>query len=283
VLQGIAATVDEYACQIVSFGGGVQSTALLVLAAQGKIPYRTFLFANVGDDSESPGTLRYVRSVAQPFAVAHGLELQELRRYRLRGKHAGEPVTLWQQLVNPQSRTIGIPVRMMPSGAPGQRRCTVDFKIRVIYRELRRRGATRERPALVALGISLDEIQRAKPGRDPRLPAQVRTYPLLDLGLDRAACIRLIQNAGLPVPPKSSCFFCPYHDMAAWQQLAQQHPSLFEKACWLEDVLRERAKRLGRGDIWLTSAKRPLREVVFMDQLPFPGIGDDCDSGYCFS
>lgn len=34
-----------------SFDGGVQSTAALVLAAQGKPDYRTFLFCNVGDDS----------------------------------------------------------------------------------------------------------------------------------------------------------------------------------------------------------------------------------------
>jgi hypothetical protein len=274
----------DYACRVISFGGGVQSTALLVLAAQGRIPYQTFLFANVGDDSESPDTLAYIRQVAQPFAAAHGLELQELRRYWLRGERAGQQVTLWQQLVDPQSRTIGIPVRMMPSGAPGQRSCTVDFKIRVIYRELRRRGATRERPALVALGISLDEIQRAKPGQDPRLPAQVRTYPLLDLGMDRAACVRLIQEAGLPVPPKSACFFCPYHDMATWQQLAQQNPNLFAKACWLEDLLRERAKRLGRGDILMTRFKRPLREVVMIENVSaLPGQGDDCDSGYCFT
>lgn len=42
---------------IFSTGGGVQSTACLVLAAQGKIPYRTFVFANVGDKAESPATL----------------------------------------------------------------------------------------------------------------------------------------------------------------------------------------------------------------------------------
>jgi hypothetical protein len=34
----------------ISYGGGVQSTALLVLAAQRKIPYRSFIFANTGDE-----------------------------------------------------------------------------------------------------------------------------------------------------------------------------------------------------------------------------------------
>jgi hypothetical protein len=30
-------------------------------------------------------------------------------------------------------------------------------------------------------------------------------YPLIDLRLDRAACVQIIRQAGLPVPPKSSC------------------------------------------------------------------------------
>ncbi len=47
--------------RVCSYGGGVQPTALLVLAAQGTIDYRTFLFCNVGDDSEHPATLCYVR------------------------------------------------------------------------------------------------------------------------------------------------------------------------------------------------------------------------------
>jgi hypothetical protein len=37
-----------------SYGGGWQSTAALVLAAQGRLDYRVFVFANVRDDSEYP-------------------------------------------------------------------------------------------------------------------------------------------------------------------------------------------------------------------------------------
>ncbi|MGW1662787.1 hypothetical protein [Streptomyces microflavus] len=59
----------------ISYGGGVQSTALLVLAAQERIDFRTFLMANVGDDSEHPGTLRYLEEYARPFAAEHGIEL----------------------------------------------------------------------------------------------------------------------------------------------------------------------------------------------------------------
>lgn len=47
----------------ISYGGGVQSTALVVLAAQGVIDYPVALFSNVGDDSEYPATIDYVRNI----------------------------------------------------------------------------------------------------------------------------------------------------------------------------------------------------------------------------
>ena len=34
-------------------------------------------------------------------------------------------------------------------------------------------------------------------------------YPLIEWGWDREECKRQIAAAGLPVPPKSSCIFCP--------------------------------------------------------------------------
>ncbi|MFJ6212306.1 hypothetical protein ACIQGZ_03095 [Streptomyces sp. NPDC092296] len=69
----------------ISYGGGVQSTALLVLAAKREIDYTTFLFANVGDDSERPATLAYIRDFAAPFAADVGLELHRLQRTRRDG------------------------------------------------------------------------------------------------------------------------------------------------------------------------------------------------------
>lgn len=65
-----------------SFGGGVQSTAALVLASSSKLDYRTFLFCNVGEDSEHPDTLSYVHEIAVPFAAQHGLALIELQKVR---------------------------------------------------------------------------------------------------------------------------------------------------------------------------------------------------------
>jgi 3'-phosphoadenosine 5'-phosphosulfate sulfotransferase (PAPS reductase)/FAD synthetase len=266
--------------QAVSYGGGVQSTALLVLAAQQQIPFRVFLFANVGADSEHPATLAYVRDVASPYAERHGIKLVELHRTMLRGPNRGQQVTLYQHLTQPESRSVPIPVRMA-NGAPGNRSCTADYKIHVVGRWLREHGATAENPATVALGISVDEIERARPGIDPRSPYQNRIYPLLDLGLHRSDCRHVIADAGLPVPPKSSCWFCPFHDAEAWRRLKRETPDLFDRACQLEATLNERRAKLGRDAVWLTRSGRPLASSVD-DQLQIPGL-DGCDSGRCFT
>jgi hypothetical protein len=240
------------------------------------------VFADVGADSEHPATIAYVDQVARPFAERHGIDITTVRRIPTRGRFAGQPETLWGRLMHPDSRSLPIPVRMS-NGAPGTRSCTADFKIAPIGRWMRDHlGATRGDPAYVALGISVDEIERAQPGVDPRSPYQYRVYPLLDLGLRRADCRRVIQAAGLAVPPKSSCFFCPFHDAEAWARLARETPDLFDQACHLEATLTDRRKALGKDPVYLTRHGRPLAEVVTTAQLVLDGM-DGCDSGWCMT
>lgn len=268
----------------VSFGGGQQSTALLVLAARGEIDYQTFLFANVGDDSEHPATLRYINEHAQPFADRHDLNLRTLHRVGVRGARAGEGRTLMADLMRSTSRSIGIPVHLA-GGGPGTRQCTDRYKIGVIARELKRLGATAEDPATVAIGISLDEIHRAN--NRARIPYERVVYPLLDLGLRRTDCQRIIREADLPVPPKSACWFCPMKRPTEWHELRRTEPDLFERACALEDQLVERRVRLGKDAAYLTGLGRPLREAIpdGVDLLPLDdGDGDgSCDSGWCMT
>jgi len=91
--------------KVFSFGGGVQSTAALILAAQGCIDYKVFLFANVGDDSENPDTLAYIRGMSEPYAARNGIELHEIAR------KTNSRETLYQKTLR-ETRSIKIPVRM---------------------------------------------------------------------------------------------------------------------------------------------------------------------------
>ena len=267
---------------VISYGGGVQSTAMLVLAAQGRLGYDidAALFANVGDDSEHPATLDYVRGVAIPWAADRGLPVHELKRI----KRDGSAETLWGRLMKPESRSLPIPVRMPDTGAPGTRSCTKDFKIGVVGRWLKKNGASKDDPATVCIGISTDEITRVSNKRVE--PYERPVYPLIDLGLDRSACQRVIAEAGLPVPGKSSCFFCPFHRPQMWSEMRRDEPELFWKSADLEATLIARRHDLGRVPVYLTRFGKPLPEAVGEAQAMLPGFSPDidtCDEGYCWT
>lgn len=272
--------------RIVSYGGGVQSNALLVLAAQAKVDFKTFVFSNVGADSEYPKTLEYVHDVAMPFASQHGIDLIEVEK-KLRD---GSTETLRGRLTKAESRSIGIPVRMS-NGAPGNRQCTADFKIRVISKWLKANGASKDNPAVVALGFSTDEIQRVK-GYDPKYPTQRTVHPLIDLNLSRQDCAKLIVAAGLPMPPKSACYFCPFHSLTEWTRLAKEEPELFADAAHLEEVAQARRAEIGKDKVFFTRKGAEYR--MNLPQLVAPLLAqgvlvlDDeeetgCDSGSCFT
>jgi hypothetical protein len=233
-----------------SFGGGVQSVACLVLAAQGRIDYKTFVFANVGDDSEYPETMTYLRDIAIPYAEANGLQLVEVRKTLLEKLHR-------------TPRSIDIPVRMQ-NGAPGNRSCTADFKIKPVAKWMKANGATKDAPGTVGIGISTDEASRQKPSQ---LAHITNHYPLIDLGISRDDCKALIRDAGLPVPPKSSCWFCPYHDLKTWRHMLSTDKEHFDKAVALEALLNARRATLGKDNIYFSSRLVPLNEAVSMLHL----------------
>jgi hypothetical protein len=257
-----------------SYGGGVQSTAALVLAAEGKIDFNIFLFANTGDDSENPKSLVYVREVAMPYAAAHGIALHELSRI----KRDGTVETLYGRLTKAGARSIGIPVRMSESGAPGTRACTADFKIRVIAKWQKQHGATKAIPAICGLGISLDEIHRAR--SNSGIATQTLEYPLIDLRLSRQDCVNIIERAGLPVPPKSSCYFCPFHSRAFWARQQREEPELFAKSVDLERQMNAKRSVIGKDPVWLTSALVPLdMAIVDVGQMEFDWEPFACAGG----
>jgi hypothetical protein len=259
---------------IFSCGGGVQSTACLVLAAQGHIPYRTFVFANVGDQAESPETIEYISKVLKPYAAKHGIEWVDLQRKR----RDGTPIDLYDHLHRP-IRSIDIPVRMA-NGAPGNRNCTVEFKIKPIARWIKRNAPD----CVLGKGISTDEPHRATPSRES--DGYTSAYPLIELGLSRQDCLRLVAEAGLPQPPKSSCWFCPYKTTDQWITMRQERPELFERVIQLEEMLNAKRAAIGKVQVFISGRCKPL-SVAIPDQLGlFPSWVDEqdgCESGYCMT
>lgn len=260
-----------------SFGGGVQSTAVLVLQAEKRLPkpYDVFLFSNVGDDSEHPETIEYFNKIHKPFAEKHNIELLELKRI----KRDGTSPTLLEHVLT-QERSIDIPVHLT-GGGPGNRNCTATYKIKVIRKWQRQNGSSKENPAVCGLGISTDEIQRAR--THSGFDDQVLEYPLIDLGLQRKDCVNIIRNAGLPPAPRSACWFCPFHKKEEWRELKREYPDLFVKSVELEKILGDRRENLGKDRVFFTGRNKPLDEVID-DQLVLDfGGPETCDTGHCFT
>lgn len=275
----------------ISYGGGVQSTALVILAAQRHPRFEeamggqvtSAVFANVGDDSEHPKALAWVRDVVVPWAADHGVQIDIVRRV----KRDGTSPTLLEDHESPDTRSINIPLRMS-NGAAGNRNCSETWKIKPVARWLKEQGATKDDPALVAVGFSTDEIERVSRGRDTRYQRSV--FPLIDMMWDRSACQALnVATFGRPAP-KSSCFFCPYKRPSEFAVMRRDEPELFAKAVEVERTANRTRDRLGKDHVYLTRFAKPLDEAVAEAQTPLftddtwsdPGEAG-CDSGHCFT
>lgn len=269
--------------RINSFGGGWQSVAMLALQGQGKLPqpYDVYVFANVGNDSENPDTLAYVRDHVLPYCAAHGIQFVEVQKCR-RNKELDTVLTAIER----RKRSVVIPVKL-GKGGRAKRSCTPEFKIDVIDAWIR---GLEPRPERVEMGINIstDEWKRAKDrqwhnayNETPLGFWKRRDYQMLDLNISRDACPNIIARAGLPMPPKSSCWFCPFKRPNEWIQMQNARPDLFQKAIALEETLN--AKGLHDDAVYcLHRAGVPLKEAV-SGQMEFDFTFDDdnCDEGVC--
>ena len=270
--------------RVFSYGGGVQSNAVLALQAQGKLfePYDYFIFANVGEDSENPATIEYFEKIAKPFAEKHGIKFVMVQKTTY-----NKPETLCEYIKRAK-RSVPIPARMS-NGAPGNRSCTIDFKIKPINKWIKQQRFSN---AIIGLGISTDEIHRMRHERWHSLEGKrkigferKREHPLIHLRISRAKCKEIISDAGLPIPPKSSCFFCPFMRRNEWIELKRKNPTLFDKAVAIDEIINVKRKSINRDRVYLHVDLVPLRNAVG-NQMVLPGFlesdMDICESGFCF-
>jgi hypothetical protein len=274
--------------RIFSFGGGVQSTAVMVLQATGQLctSYDYFIFSNVGEDSESPATLAYIEQYTKPYAREHGIQFVEVQKL-----YKGKPDTLLSSIIR-NKRSVPIPARMS-NGAPGNRSCTNDFKIRVVDRWIKQHGYTH---ATVGLGISLDEFTRMRGeqwhdvenGQPPvKRPSSIqmllpifkpvpikppkprklgfwkrRQHPLIDMRINRLKCAEIILNAGLPIPPKSSCYFCPFMKRRERLEQRENEPILFFRTVLVEKLINKKRDAMGRDYVCIHPDNIPILEAT---------------------
>ena len=192
---------------ILSFGAGVNTFALMVMLVRDGAPLDGVVFADTG--GETPDTYESVE-VARDYLAEHQIPFTVVQGHRGKADLYGTALRR----------------RVIPSVK--WRWCTRDFKVNPIHRYYRQLGSHVNQ----YVGIGFDEIHRM---RDSREPYVTNLYPLIDNRLSRQDCINLISEAGLPVPERSGCYFCPFNSTERWLQVLKRHPALFDKAIALEE------------------------------------------------
>ncbi|NBS68052.1 hypothetical protein EBT31_03950 [bacterium] len=211
---------------VVSYGGGINSQALVIEAYRRGLQIDCILFANTG--SEMPWTLRQNEAM-NGWLAAHGMPLiEEVRWVREDGSFT--PLHEWCIANN-----------TLPSKAFGYAGCTSKWKQLPLDQEVRRRFGTQEILIERWIGYDADEPRRVQnlAGKDrqpfgPGGPEFMWRAPLAEWRMDRDACTALVRSTSLPFPMKSSCFMCPLMKPHEVVLLADHHPELLDLALFLE-------------------------------------------------
>lgn len=237
---------------------------MLTLIAGGTIPRPdAIIFADPGN--EKPETYSYLAEYAAPYAKENGLEIIVLGEEWITKHYAADLFTYCMEH------------RMLPGTWVIW--CTDRYKVKPLERWRRQyMGASKDNPIESWIGITTDEKRRATPSR---IPSEVKRYPLIELSMSRQDCEVAIVAAGLPVPPKSGCWFCPFQKKSAWQTMKRNDSEKFALALTLERNARHKDG---------TGAYLPmfgsLESVAAQDELP--GFDEaieaegECVTGSCF-
>lgn len=238
---------------IISYGGGINSTALVIAMVKTDQAFDAIIFADTGAEKES--TYATVQRLSDWLVSSGRSEI-----IRVRKTESLEDYCLDR--------------KMLPSLAYGFNQCSGDYKIKPIHRW----GKNWE-PAVecwngkekVIKCIGFDngprDLARSKKFRDDYPSKYQLRYPLIEMRLDRKLCETLIRNEGIEVPEKSCCFFCPAHKKAEVIELSKNHPDLFARAIVLEDTAKETlttAKGLGRNFSWKTLVENDAMQSNFL-------------------
>ena len=278
----------EITKHVISFGAGVQSTVMLLMADLEIITPRpeAAIFADTGWEPDTIYRhIEWMKTVCTIpiITVSSGKNLyNDTMKGVGKSGTLGTPIPVWML----DSRgNIGI----------NKRECTTDYKIVPITKQIReligRKTRARTGPAAIQwLGITTDESHRIKDSRHSWI---TNRWPLIEINLTRSDCIQWF-NKNYPGQPlvKSSCVGCPFHSDREWLRLYHDNPDQMQKAIELDEQIREpqrmKESKL-RNTPFLHRTATPLREKIEQleridrsgQQLPlFDGWGNECE-GHC--
>ena len=244
----------------VAYGGGSNSTALLLRFHELGIVPNLILFAYTG--GERPDVYKGIEQLNAWLPTVGMPEIIVVRK-------GGMQETLEENCLRKG---------MLPSIAYGFKSCSEKYKIRAqdkfctnfdLFREAWKSGEK----IVKVIGYDAGEERRAKIKANEKYDYW---YPLLEWGWYREECVAIIERYGF-TPVKSSCFFCPSMTKPEILALRDNNPDLLERALAMEDNAKanlQTVKGLGRRFNWrefLESVKNgEVPKDVYADRTETP-------------
>ncbi len=261
--------------RVLSFGAGVQSTALLHMMIEGLInPVDLIVFADTGWEPESVYShVEQCRIIADEYGIEWSTVSNDLGNAEL-------------SAVAGDANGVHVPYFTRFSGKSGmvRRTCTRLFKIEPIRREIKRRmglqkGERVKESVEMVIGISSDEKQRMTQPVEKWLK---HDYPLVNMRMTRLQCLDWMRDRGITIPAKSACVFCPYKKRADWHEMKMNDPESWRKAVSFDNAMRDRTN--DESQLFLLASLEPLETAKLITstreaQTEF-GFVDECE-GMC--
>lgn len=253
--------------RIISFGAGVQSTALILMSDRNEIDRADYaIFADTG---------------AEPKKVYDWLDFIETKvSIPIIRTNSGN---IYDDLMSDR-REISLPLFMLNAdGSQGftNRQCTNEYKIQPIKTKVREllglKAKQRAKQSVeMMIGISLDERHRMKNNQDKWIKNR---WPLIEKRMSRGDCVSYVEKILGKKPPRSSCLFCPFHNDKEWLAVKNGPADEWQKVIDVEKKLQE-SKKLNSIP-FLHRDMKPIETVDFYDgsdQLDM--FGNECE-GMC--
>jgi hypothetical protein len=263
---GVSEPLPNAKLRVLSLGAGVQSSVLALMAARGEI-------------GPMPDCAIFADTQWEPRAVYEWLDWLEhqlpfpvyrvtrgsLRASVLRAANGGG------------ERFAAVPFFVEGHGL-GMRQCTREHKVEPIERKIRELLGLQPRqrgpktPVVEQwIGISSDEKQRMKHNRTRFIKHR---WPLIEKRMSRRDCLRWMEERQYPMPTKSACIACPYHDNALWRDMRDNDPESWSEAVAIDTAIRANGPLKGMRRLqYVHRSLKPLSEAP-IDEPDTGGQGD---------
>lgn len=283
LIDGMA--VEWHKLEILSFGAGMQSTALALLSCENahakkegkEIPhplvpiYDLVIFCDLG--FEPPWVMEQVEFTRKACEQA-GIWLKVLKS------------PLYYDFMENFGERRAISVPWWTLGDDGHkskmpRNCTIDYKVNAIskfvrwevlgYKKGQRLREEDKKAHTMHMGFSFEERKRCKESPNPMF---VNRFPLVDMKLVRADNYAYIQDVWGLETKASACAFCPFHQNYFYKYLRENLPETYKKVIEVDELLRDKTpKPPMEANLFMSRSRKRLSELT----------DKDCDDAQCFA